>query len=178
MKNSRWKLIRIAGFESDSIVDGPGLRFTLFVQGCPHHCAKCHNPETHDFTAGHFISIEEILQMIDKNSILDGVTFSGGEPICQAAELLPLAQEIKKRKLHLTVFTGFIFEKLLEKAKEDSALKELLALTDLLVDGPFIFAQKSLELKYRGSTNQRLIDLPKTLATNEIHLWKSKFDDL
>ncbi len=179
---SEYELLRIAGIEPESIVDGPGIRLTLFVQGCPHHCPGCHNPETHDFQGGHLIAIETVLRMIDENELLDGVTFSGGEPMVHARKLLPLAREIKDRNLHLTIFTGFLYEDLLEKSKAEPEIFELLSYADLLVDGPFILARKSLELKFRGSDNQRLIDVQKTLFENKDIkipiLWQSKFDEI
>ncbi len=174
---TNFEKLRIAGIEPESIVDGPGIRLTVFVQGCPHHCPGCHNPETHDFSGGHFITVEEILKMIDDNELLNGVTFSGGEPMEQAAQLVPLAREIKERGLDLTIFTGYRYEKLLEKTKENPAIFELLTFADLLVDGPFILAERSLDLKFCGSKNQRLIDAQKTIfGDGSIVLWKSKFD--
>ncbi len=179
---SAFELLRIAGIEPESIVDGPGIRLTVFTQGCPHHCPGCHNPETHDFNGGHFIAIEEILRMIGDNPLLDGVTFSGGDPFVQAKQLIPLAREIKERGLHLTIFTGYLYERLLELGKtERPEFLELLSFADLLVDGPFILAQRSLELQFKGSFNQRLIDVQKTLFEGDpldIVLWKSKFEDL
>lgn len=171
--------LRIAGIEPESIVDGPGIRLTVFVQGCPHHCLGCHNPETHDFDGGTIMPITTILDSIDENPLLSGVTFSGGEPFGQVQPLLELAREVKKRSLHLTIFTGYLFENLLEKAKQEPNILELLSLTDLLVDGPFILSKKSLELQFRGSSNQRLIDVQKTLAnTGKICFWHSAFENL
>lgn len=171
--------LRLAGIEPESIVDGPGIRLTVFVQGCPHHCPGCHNPKTHDFEGGKIASIKSILEQIDENPLLTGVTFSGGEPFEQAKSLLVLGQEVKKRKLHLTVFTGHLYESLLKRGKKEPEIIELLSITDLLVDGPFILSKKSLELQFRGSSNQRLIDVQKTLAgTGEIQFWHSAFENL
>ena len=102
--------LRIAGIEPESFVDGPGIRMTIFTQGCHHNCPGCQNPQTHDFNGGHFIDIEEILSMIDENPLLDGITFSGGDPMDQALALVPLAREIKERGLNLVIFTGYTFE--------------------------------------------------------------------
>ncbi len=110
--------IRLAGVIRESIVDGPGIRFVVFVQGCPHHCEGCHNPESHDFSGGYDCDPEKILAEIKKNPLLDGVTFSGGEPLCQAAALLPLAKEIKKLGLNLFIYTGSIFEDLLKEQND------------------------------------------------------------
>ena len=156
------KPIRLAGVVRESIVDGPGIRFTVFVQGCPHHCEGCHNPETNDFSGGYEFAPEKILAEIKKNPLLDGVTFSGGEPLCQAKALLPLAQEIKKLGLNLFIYTGSIFEKLIEE--QDPDVMALLQEGDFLVDGPFVLAQRDLTLLFRGSQNQRILDLPQSLA--------------
>ena len=156
------KPIRLAGVVRESIVDGPGIRFTVFVQGCPHHCEGCHNPETHDFSGGDDCAPEKILAEIKKNPLLDGVTFSGGEHLCQAKALLPLAQEIKKLGLNLFIYTGSIFEKLIEE--QDPDVMALLQEGDFLVDGPFVLAQRDLTLLFRGSQNQRILDLPQSLA--------------
>ena len=151
------KPIRLAGVVRESIVDGPGIRFTVFVQGCPHHCEGCHNPETHDFSGGYDCAPEKILAEIKKNPLLDGVTFSGGEPLCQAKALLPLAQEIKKLGLNLFIYTGSIFEKLIEE--QDPDVMALLQEGDFLVDGPFVEAEKDAGLPFRGSRNQRIIQM-------------------
>ena len=132
--------IRLAGVIRESIVDGPGIRFVVFVQGCPHHCEGCHNPESHDFSGGYDCDPEKILAEIKKNPLLDGVTFSGGEPLCQAAALLPLAKEIKKLGLNLFIYTGSIFEDLLKEQNPD--IMALLQQGDFLVDGPFVLAQR------------------------------------
>ena len=101
--------LRIAGIEPESFVDGPGIRMTIFTQGCHHNCPGCQNPKTHDFNGGHFIDIEEILDMIEENPLLDGITFSGGDPMDQAAALIPLAREIKERGMNLVIFTGYTY---------------------------------------------------------------------
>lgn len=151
--------VRIAGHMSESIVDGPGLRYVLFTQGCPHHCAGCHNPDTHDFEAGEEVSLYDVYQQIRRNPLLRGVTFSGGEPLCQCSALLPLAEVLKKQGYHLMAYTGFTFEQLL--AQNDC--QSFLACLDILVDGPFIQAEKSLELRFRGSCNQRVLDVPESM---------------
>lgn len=162
--------IRLAGVIRESIVDGPGLRFTVFCQGCPHGCEGCHNPDTHDFGGGYDCEISKIVAAIDENPLLDGVTFSGGEPLCQPEAFLNLAKEIKKRNLNIVIYTGFKFEELQEKAKTDEALQNLLELTDLLIDGPFVLKQRDLTLLFRGSSNQRIIDMNRTRETGELCL--------
>ncbi|MDR1759801.1 MAG: anaerobic ribonucleoside-triphosphate reductase activating protein [Fibrobacter sp.] len=162
--------LRIAGIIPESIVDGPGIRLTVFVQGCPHRCPHCHNPETHNPEGGYFITLSEILEMIEENPILDGVTFSGGEPFMHAKTLTPLAREIKKRGYHLTIYSGYTYEQILKKAEIEPAFSELLSFADLLVDGPFLFEKRTLDARFKGSENQRLIDVPKTLASGNVVL--------
>lgn len=162
--------INVAGIVNDSITDGPGIRLTLFVQGCPRACPGCHNPQTQPFEGGTKMTPEEILDKIKSNPLLDGVTFSGGEPMSQAENLIPLAREIKKLGLNLFVYTGFLYEEL-EKVK---GAKELLSYVDILVDGPFIQGKRDYRLKFKGSTNQRIIDVFKTLKENKIVLEESE----
>ena len=164
--------MRIAGIVRESIVDGPGIRFAVFCQGCPHHCRGCHNPETHDFQGGEDVSIHRILEEIDKNPLLKGVTFSGGEPLCQTPAFAALAEEVKKRGLTITLFTGYTLEQLVEIAKGDPDLRRIMRCTDLLIDGPYIERERDLTLQFRGSRNQRLIDLPKTREQGRIVFWK------
>ena len=157
--------IMLAGIVNDSITDGPGIRLTLFTQGCPHHCPGCHNPQTWAFEGGTPVSVDEIMQQIKRNPLLKGVTFSGGEPLAQAAALLSLAEEIRNLGLELAIYTGYTFEQLWNE--QDPAVIQLLSLADTLIDGPFIMAQRNLELNFRGSANQRIINLPKSLAAGQ-----------
>jgi len=169
------KNLRIAGTVADSIVDGPGIRYVIFTQGCPHNCPECHNPETHDFHGGQDADVEKILQEIFNNPLISGVTFSGGDPICQAEALLPIARAIKEKGKHLMMYTGYVLEDLEKSSNE--AVHQLLEYTDILVDGPYIAAQRNLTLSYRGSENQRVIDMKKTRTAGEIVLYKSDYDD-
>ena len=164
--------IRVAGVIRESIVDGPGIRFVVFCQGCPHHCEGCHNPTTHPFEGGTMTPISKLVEQIRKNPLVKGVTFSGGEPFCQCAGFASLAQELKKFGYHITAFTGYTYEELL--AREDEDTNRLLSLIDLLIDGRFELEKKDLRLQYRGSTNQRLIDLNQTRKTGSIVLWKDE----
>ena len=168
--------LRIAGTVNDSIVDGPGIRYVIFTQGCPHHCPGCHNPQTHDFAGGQDADEEKILGEIFNNPILSGVTFSGGEPFCQAEALVPIAELIKAKGKHLMIYTGYLLEQL-QKMKKP-AVDRLLELADVIVDGPFVLAEKNLTLSFRGSENQRVIDMVKTRASGEVVLYKSDYDDL
>ena len=151
--------LRISGVEPESIVDGPGFRYVIFTQGCPHHCPGCHNPQTHDFAGGKVADIPAILAEIQSDPLLQGVTFSGGEPFCQPAPLCAIARAVKGMGKDLVVYSGYTLEQLLEWGKEDPAVMELLRLCDTLIDGPYIQAQRDLTLRYRGSANQRVIDL-------------------
>ena len=164
--------IRIAGVVRESIVDGPGIRFTVFCQGCPHGCPGCHNPETHDFNGGTECSIDRILEEIDKNPLLSGVTFSGGEPFCQPEAFFKLAVNVKERNLNVAVFSGYTYEELLKMSESYSAIGNLLSVADMLIDGPFIMEERDLTLQFRGSRNQRVIDLKKTRESGNIVFWE------
>jgi len=163
--------IRIFGTVEDSIVDGPGLRYSVFVQGCPHHCPGCHNPESHDFAGGRIADTDDLIAPMKKNPLLDGLTLSGGEPMCQPEACRILADAAHAARLNGWCYTGDTGEALQQEA--DPARLALLEGIDVLVDGPFILAQRSLELKYCGSRNQRLIDVKKSLAAGEVVLWEA-----
>ncbi len=160
--------IRTAGIVNDSIVDGPGIRMVLFVQGCPHNCEGCHNPLTHDFDGGEDKTIAEILDKIKSNPLLDGITFSGGEPFCQAGKLAYLGGIVKEWGLNIITYTGYTFEYLIRSSNDDNKYRQLLEVTDYLIDGPFILEKKSMLLKFRGSENQRIIDVPESLKAGRI----------
>lgn len=154
--------LRLSGTVNDSIVDGPGLRFAIFTQGCPHHCEGCHNPSTHDFSGGFEKDTSEILASIFENPLLDGVTFSGGEPMMQPAPLCEIAAACREKGLNVMIYTGFTWEELMERC--DSDILSLLQNTDILVDGRFELSQRSLALVYKGSKNQRILNVAKSLA--------------
>jgi len=162
--------IRLAGLVPESIVDGPGYRFSVFVQGCPHACPGCHNPETHDFEGGYVSDTAEIIAKLGANPLVRGVTLSGGEPMMQAAALCEIAQAAKEKGLSVWCYTGFTLEALC--ARQDDDCMRLLECIDVLVDGPYIARERSLELLYRGSGNQRLIDMAATRAAGEIRLFE------
>ena len=157
-------MLELSGIVSDSIVDGPGIRTCVFSQGCPHHCEGCHNPETWEFGCGTKISEEAVLDIVLSNPLCRGVTFSGGEPFAQAEGFAELARLLKEKGYEVASYTGFTFEQLL---KGTPAQKELLGRIDVLIDGPFVLSEKSLELVFRGSRNQRILDVPKSLAAGE-----------
>lgn len=151
----------VAGFAQDSIVDGPGLRLTVFCQGCPHHCPGCQNPETWPFEGGRAVLPQEIAALAGQDPLVRGVTLSGGEPFAQAGPCAALARLLRARGYELAAYTGYTFEELLAGTPEQ---RELLGLLDILVDGRFVQAECSLELRFRGSKNQRILDVPQSLA--------------
>ncbi len=156
--------INIAGTVCESVVDGPGLRYVVFVQGCPHHCEGCHNPETHSFSGGRTVDTDELFSECVEDPLQRGVTFSGGEPFCQAEALYSLGLKFKERGLHLMCYSGWTFEELLEKSGTEESVERLLSILDVLVDGRFMIERRSLALRFRGSDNQRIIDVPKSLS--------------
>ena len=147
--------LRIAGIVDDSIVDGEGVRLTVFTQGCPHHCHGCHNPQTWSLDGGHEVDTEEIVQKLKENPLLSGITFSGGEPFLQPAPLAEIARAAHKLGLDVWSYTGFTLEELEKRTDAQQLLNEV----DVLVDGPYVEALRDLTLRFRGSSNQRIIDL-------------------
>lgn len=160
--------MRIAGFVEESIVDGPGFRIVIFFQGCAHHCYGCHNPETWDFEGGKEVSFDLIKKIIDDNPYADGITLSGGDPLYQIDASTEIAEYAKSKGLDVILYTGFLFEEVLEMTKANQRLKDLLNNVDTLIDGPFILEQRHLSLKFRGSSNQKIIDVKKSLMQNKI----------
>lgn len=155
--------LRLAGVIRESIVDGPGIRFVVFAQGCPHQCIGCHNPQSWPFDGGFIAQPRQIIEEMLKNPLVKGLTISGGEPFCQSAAMAQLAQAARQNGFDVITYTGFTFEKLLEQVKTDPAVLELLCYTDILIDGPFIQDLKSYELRFKGSSNQRMIDVKPSL---------------
>jgi len=149
--------IPLAGIVNDSIVDGTGMRLTIFVQGCPHKCQGCHNPHTHALEGGTEYTLLDLLENCKKNPLLSGITFSGGEPFLYAKDLAILAKEVKLLGLNVWCYTGYVYEELL--LKNNSDYRDLLSKIDVLIDGPFILSQKDILLKFKGSKNQRIINL-------------------
>ncbi|MCL6610803.1 MAG: anaerobic ribonucleoside-triphosphate reductase activating protein [Peptococcaceae bacterium] len=156
-------VIRIAGVSGESVVDGPGLRFVVFAQGCPHRCRGCHNPETWDPAGGREVTVGELLDQIRSNPLLRGVTLSGGDPFMQAVPLAELARGVKEMGKDVITYTGYTWEQILEMAERDEGVKSLILQTDILVDGPYIHDQRDLNLVFRGSANQRVIDVRASL---------------
>ena len=160
--------IRIAGIVKESVVDGPGIRYVVFTQGCPHHCPGCHNPQTHAFDGGELKQTEDLLEQLGKNPLVRGLTLSGGEPLAQTEAVLQLTKGAKAMQKDVILYTGYTWEQVLEKQKKEDALKELLDQLWLVIEGPFLEAQKNLALPFRGNTNQRVIDVAKSLASGQI----------
>ena len=161
--------MRISNTISDSIVDGPGLRLTVFTQGCPHRCPGCHNPGTHDPAGGREASLAELAALLEGNPLLRGLTLSGGEPFLQAEPCAALARLAHEKGLDVWAYTGYTYEELSAAVRPD--WDALLAQVDVLVDGPFLLARKSYAALFRGSDNQRLIDVPATQAAGRVVLW-------
>ena len=152
--------IRIAGVVPESIVDGEGIRYAIFMQGCLRRCEGCHNPATHSLDGGRIFDTDELIAAIKRNPLLAGITLTGGEPLLQVDAAIELAKATKNLGLNVWCYTGYTFEKIPPFAKE------LLKFVDVLVDGPFILEQRNLELDFRGSTNQRIIDLNEWRQSN------------
>ena len=149
-------MLELADIVTDSIVDGPGIRTTVFCQGCPHHCQGCHNPETWEFGCGTPMEEERIFEIIRRNPLCRGVTFSGGEPFAQPEGFAKLAKLLKAAGYEVASYSGYTFEQLL---RGTPGQRELLENIDVLIDGPFVMAERSLELYFRGSRNQRILDV-------------------
>ncbi len=164
--------LRMAGLELESVVDGPGIRATVFVQGCSHHCEGCHNPTTHDPAGGEEWTIEAVADKVTANPLIRGITLSGGEPMEQAEAVDRLVDLVHARcpRFDFMLYTGYTWEWLLEKGSE--AQKRLLSKMMILVDGPFILAKRNLELRFRGSENQRVIDVQRSLREGRPVLWE------
>lgn len=157
-------MLDLSSLVTDSIVDGPGIRTTVFCQGCPHRCPGCHNPDTWEFGCGTQMPVEEIFRIIRENPLCKGVTFSGGEPFAQAEGFAKLGKLLHQAGYEVAAYSGYTFEQLLSGTPEQ---KQLLSTIDILIDGPFLQAEKSLELSFRGSRNQRILDVPQSLAAGK-----------
>jgi anaerobic ribonucleoside-triphosphate reductase activating protein len=164
--------LRVAGIVQESYVDGPGIRMAVFVQGCNHCCSGCQNPHTWDYDSGYDVSIEKIINDFSSNPLLNGITFTGGEPIDKAYILCEIA-DIVKNKFNKSVwcYTGYTFEELM--LVKNNTLSNFLNNIDVLVDGPFVLDKRDLNLLFRGSSNQRIIDVQESLKANKVILWKS-----
>ena len=156
--------IKLAAYlQPDSIVDGEGIRTVIWTQGCPHHCLGCHNPETHDVNGGAEVELEEVFTIIDELEGQDGITFSGGDPFMQPKACCEIARYARKKGLNIWAYTGYNFEDLISLSKVKPSIMDFLKEIDILIDGKFILAQKSLNCLFRGSKNQRIINVRESL---------------
>lgn len=157
--------IRLAStLQSDSIVDGEGIRTVVWTQGCPHNCPFCHNPQTHDFKGGFLEDIDTIKEELSKLKGQDGITLSGGDPMVQPLQCLEIAKEAHRLKMNVWCYSGYRFEEIMENKN----MKKLLEEVDVLVDGKFLIKERSMDLYYRGSRNQRVIDVKKSLKEGKV----------
>ena len=163
-------MLKLAGLVDDSIVDGPGFRLTVFCQGCHHHCEGCHNPDTWEFGGGNEMQEQQILEMVQANPLVKGVTFSGGEPFEQATGFTKLAKLLKKDGYEVASYSGYTFEQLMNGTEEQ---KELMENIDVLIDGPFVLGLRNLSLIYRGSSNQRILDARESIIQGKAVVVKS-----
>lgn len=167
-------LINLAGTIEDSIVDGPGVRFVIFVQGCPHNCPGCHNKESQNFNGGKYHDINSLAEKIIKSKT-SRITFSGGEPFCSANELAYLAEIVRRKKdVEIFTYTGYLYEELLEMAETDKGIYKLLSATNYVVDGRFEAEKKTMHSFYRGSSNQRIFDITCYPNSKKSRLIKSR----
>ena len=164
------KIRLAADLQEDSIVDGKGIRTVIWTQGCSHNCPYCHNPKTHDFNAGELVELDDVIEVLENLTGQDGVTFSGGDPMFQPKECSILAKKVHELGMNVWTYTGFTYEELLEKGNKD--ILEFLNDIDVLIDGRFEIDKKSMDLEFRGSSNQRIIDVPKSLENHKVVLYE------
>jgi len=160
--------VRLAGeIQPDSIVDGEGIRIVVWMQGCSHNCRGCHNQMTHDFNGGYLSDTEDVKKDISKIKLADGVTLSGGDPMFQVEASLDIAKYCHTIGLNVWCYTGYTFEQLLEISKVNPMMLDLLNEIDVLVDGRFVLEKRSADVKFRGSTNQRIVNVSRSLKANK-----------
>ena len=160
------KIRLAADLQEDSIVDGNGIRTVIWTQGCSHNCPSCHNPSTHSFDGGELVDVEDVIERIENLSNQDGITFSGGDPMFQAKACSIIAKKIHELGMNVWAYTGFTFEELLDKGNKE--ILDFLSNIDVLIDGKFELSKKSLDIKFRGSSNQRVIDVPSSLELHKV----------
>lgn len=165
--------VRLAGIVNESVSDGPGLRIALFFQGCKHQCPGCHNPQTWPIQAGTEYEVEVLLHRLPDTPLIRGVTLSGGDPFYQPLAAAQIALEFQKRGKDVWAYTGFVWEQL--QNMQNDAVHQLLQCCDILIDGPFIQSQRCLNLPFRGSANQRVIDVKESLDTGKVMEWSAPY---
>jgi anaerobic ribonucleoside-triphosphate reductase activating protein len=162
--------MRLSGITPESFIDGPGLRIVIFAQGCPHQCPRCQNPETWDSNAGEEMTVKQLLRILKRyKKNKRGITISGGEPFLQAAELAQTAWAAHQMGWDVVTYTGFRCEQLL--ADTDDGIQALLRASDIIIDGKYIHELRDIGLQFRGSSNQRVIDMAATRESGRIMLW-------
>ena len=166
------KIRLAADLQTDSIVDGLGIRTVIWTQGCSHNCPSCHNPSTHSFDGGDLVELDDVIDALENLTGQDGVTFSGGDPMFQPKQCAVLAKKVHELGMNVWAYTGFTYEELLEKGSKD--ILDFLSEIDVLIDGKFELAKKSLDLLFRGSSNQIIIDVPKSLENHKVVLLELK----
>jgi len=167
--------MRLSGITPESFVDGPGLRYVIFAQGCPHECPHCQNPETWDAHAGEEFSVKQVSRMLRQHKKTKrGITFSGGEPFAQAGELAEVAMTARQLGWDVVTYTGFTYEQLIES--NDNNMRALLSASDILIDGKYVHELRSLSLQFRGSSNQRVIDMVETRKSGRVVLREERRD--
>ena len=159
--------VNLYGAVDDSIVDGPGIRFAIFTQGCTHRCPGCHNPGAQPFDGGTPSTADALWERVEANPLLAGITLTGGEPFEQADGLIELARRVREKGLTVWAYSGYLYEDLLAGIPSEAAAL-LLEQVDVLVDGLFLENLKSLDLRWRGSSNQRIIDVPESKRTGQV----------
>lgn len=167
------KIRLAASLQPDSIVDGEGIRTVVWTQGCPHNCKGCHNPTTHDFDGGYLVDVDEVIEDLKNIDGQDGITLSGGDPVCQSDACIEICRAAHEMGLNVWCYTGFTYESMLLNPKHRKLLEEI----DVLVDGKFILEEKSLDIYFRGSRNQRIIDVAKSLTEEKVVLVPEYVDD-
>ena len=167
--------LRLAGIIRESVVDGPGIRAVVFAQGCPHGCKGCHNPETHDPAGGRAFSLDEVIERMRLTPIIRGVTFSGGEPFAQAEGFALLGWRLKLLGLNIVTYTGYTWEAL-TRPDSPRAWRDLLEVTDILVDGPYVERERDTSIAFRGSRNQRIIDVKGSLMLGTVVDLSPRYD--
>lgn len=162
------RVLNVMDIVAGTSVDGPGLRTSIYLAGCTHHCPECHNPQTWAPDAGHPMSIDDIVHEVKKHGF--DVTLTGGDPMYNAATVIPLARRLREAGYRLWCYTGYRYEQVCADPEKSALLKYI----DVLVDGPYIHAQRDISLLFRGSSNQRLVDCHRS-SPEKIVLWSSDF---
>jgi anaerobic ribonucleoside-triphosphate reductase activating protein len=169
--SSLGKTIRLSGIAYESLVNGPGLRRVFFSQGCKHNCKGCFNPDTHDFSGGEERDMDELIQDVTENPMIKGVTFSGGDPFERAEEFAYMAKQFKKYGINVWSYTGYTYEYIMENLYKVPGWKDLMDNLDIIVDGRFEEDKQEDALRFKGSSNQRIIDVKASVGSGKLILF-------